>query len=169
MTFKKLCFLLMITSKTVTCSIEYLIKEVFKKGSCTFEDIKCLPAGRTVVITKATSPSVKIQKSLIWKNCCTRQKKVSEIAGKTANTIDVFAKVKKTSAKIFKSLLKLVLKFSQALGVFGVVFSFIEDATKPDAQQIIDSTNVAFEQITETLNQKLDQLQGYVDSKVLIC
>jgi len=51
-----------------------------------------------------------------------------------------------------------------ALGVFSAMTGFINPA--PTAQDILNSVNTAVGKLTSEVNRKLDQMKGYVDSKI---
>ena len=78
----------------------------------------------------------------------------------SVNAGKAFKSVSEASTKAVKFLVNLAPKFTYTLGIFGAVFAFVSDVTKPSAQQIIDSTNVAFENLKSGMNNRNNQLQG---------
>jgi len=66
----------------------------------------------------------------------------------------------KFSAKIMKAVPML----APALGVFSAVMGMVNPAPTP--QDILNSVNKVVTELTDEVNKKLDQMEGYVDSKV---
>ena len=146
--------------------LPYVSKHAQTKGKCSFKDIGYKPSGRITEVKKLDAPVAKLQKTLIDK-IAGKSSMSASLLMHSVNAGKAFTTVTETSMKAVKFLVNLAPKLASTLGIFGAVFSFVSDATKPSAQQIIDSTNVAFENLTSEMNDRIDQLQGYVDSRVI--
>ena len=54
-----------------------------------------------------------------------------------------------------------------ALGVFGAAFGEVNSMLEPGPQDILNSVNTAIEKLTDEMNTKLEQMEGYVDTRVI--
>ena len=53
------------------------------------------------------------------------------------------------------------------LGAFGTAFSILSELGKPTIDDVMNSVNTAIEDLTNEMNQKLDQMAGYVNTQVI--
>lgn len=62
---------------------------------------------------------------------------------------------------------KVAPKLGACLGVFGALTGALMDIGKPGPQDILNSVNTAIEDLTNAMNSKLKQMEGYVDTQVI--
>ena len=146
--------------------LPWVAKHASTKGKCSFKDIGYKPSERITKVKKLDAPVAKLQKTLIDK-IAGKSSMSANLLMHSVNAGKTFTTVTEKSMKAVKFLVNLAPKLASTLGIFGAVFAFASDATKPSAQQIIDSTNVAFENLTVEMNNRINQLQGYIDSRVI--
>ena len=66
--------------------------------------------------------------------------------------------------KFVESIGKAAPMLAPALGVFSALSGMVNKKLSP--QDILNKVNTAIEELANEVNQKLDQMEGYVDSKV---
>merc|ERR1719427_2053558 len=86
--------------------------------------------------------------------------KASNLAMHSIKALDAFGKLASGFAKIAPAL-------GPCLGIFGVVLGGLADFTKPKPEDILKATNVAIAKLTEEVNNRLEEMKGYVDGKVI--
>ena len=51
--------------------------------------------------------------------------------------------------------------------MYGVAFSILSDLGKPSMDDVMKSVNTAIDDLARDMNQRLDQMRGYVDTRVI--
>ena len=135
-------------------SWNFWIKDRGYDGHCTYPGYK--PGGVLPKIKPIVSPVAKADKDAISELLGIAEKGTAA-ASQMASIAEAFAKeAGKTAPKV-----------AAALGVFGVALGIITDLTKPSAQDILDNANAAIRKLTNEVNKRFQQMEGYTDKRVL--
>ncbi|MEO0685233.1 MAG: hypothetical protein AAFY76_09360 [Cyanobacteria bacterium J06649_11] len=120
---------------------------------CTFKGY--VPGGNVVTVKRITAPSAKLEKGIF--------------GGLAGNMGKASAAVQHSTMllKGFGKLAEIAPKLGPAMGLFGVAFSTFSAFTKPTAQDILDKVNDAIGKLTTEMNNRLDEMQGYVEQKTM--
>ena len=144
--------ILMIFSQYVVGKSFYGFKK--QKGDhCTFKGYA--PGGNKVTVQRIIAPTAKIEKGIF-----------SGLAGNMAKASSGTQHASML-LKGFGKLGNIAPKLGPALGLFGVGFSVIKSFTDPSPQDILDEVNKAVGKLTEEMNNRLDEMKGYVGKKVI--
>ena len=85
----------------------------------------------------------------------------------TSNVVNGLKIYENSGFKAVRSFSKFVPVFASSLGVMGVVFGIIVDASKPSMAELMEKTNQLFENFAKEVNLRLAQLKGYVDVELI--
>ncbi|EDO48428.1 predicted protein [Nematostella vectensis] len=66
-----------------------------------------------------------------------------------------------------KGLTKVATAAAKSFGVFGAAFGFVASLTAPSPDDILEKVNDAFEEITNEMNHRFEQMKDYVDQRVI--
>jgi len=81
----------------------------------------------------------------------------SHVSSATANAVGEFV----------EKYAKVAPKLGASLGLFGAAFGFLDSLGKPSLSDVMKSVNTAIQDLTDEMNEKLDQMKGYVDTRVI--
>jgi len=81
----------------------------------------------------------------------------SHVSSATANAVGEFV----------EKYAKVAPKLGASLGLFGAAFGFLDSVGKPSISDVMKSVNTAIQDLTDEMNEKLDQMMGYVDTRVI--
>jgi len=129
----------------------FIIAQNSKSTDCFFKGYK--PNGPIVDIADIKSPKATLGAKSGLAKILSGAKKMGQGAAVVMHAM-----------KFSAFLMKKAPMLGPALGVFSAMTGFINPA--PTAQDILKSVNTAVDKLTSEVNQKLDQMKGYVDSKV---
>ncbi|XP_066916218.1 uncharacterized protein [Clytia hemisphaerica] len=66
-----------------------------------------------------------------------------------------------------KKLASIAPKLGNALGLFGIGLGIVQAFVDPSPQDILDKANEAIAKLTNQMNDRLEEMQGYVDQKTI--
>lgn len=115
---------------------------------------KYIPGGSITTVQKIKAPVATLQKTLLGA--------IAKTGGNVGNAGKIVGVMSK-----FSDVFKSASKMAPWMGALGAVFGFVGADDKPSAQDAVDATNKAIEQLTKEVNVRLEQMKGYVDQRVL--
>jgi len=148
---------------------------------CKFSDFGYRPNGTKMVVTKI-KPQTIVNENALLENIGGKAKNFLEIGEKVVENAgsvsEILVKLPKAAAELQKQLKKSVgaalqtiaktaPKLARSLGIFGAVFGVVLDQYATSVDDVIEATNTAFAHLTEDVNERMDQMKAYVDSKIL--
>ena len=95
---------------------------------------------------------------------------LAEIAGvgeKGTKIAETALKIGEAFAKSGSAFAAAAPGVGAALSVFGAGFGFLSDELKPKPEDILKAVNKAFKELTNAINDRLEQMKGYVDQKII--
>lgn len=126
-------------------------------GNCKYTGY--IPGGGIPNIQPITAPVAKLPGNAL-----------AEIAGvgeKGTKVAETALKVGEAFAKAGSSFAAAAPGVGAALAVFGAGFGFLSDELKPKPEDILKAVNKAFKELTTAINDRLEQMKGYVDKKII--
>ena len=69
--------------------------------------------------------------------------------------------------KGIKTLAKIAPKLGAAVGIFSIGLGIVQAFLDPTPQDILDKANEAIAKLTDEVNDRLDEMKGYVDQKTI--
>uniref|UniRef100_A0A7M5X8I6 Uncharacterized protein n=1 Tax=Clytia hemisphaerica TaxID=252671 RepID=A0A7M5X8I6_9CNID len=108
-----------------------------------------------VTVSKITAPVATMEKKVI-----------NDLAGNMGTA----ASIGKDAVDIIKGvgyLTDIAGKLSPALAIFSSAFGFVDSFLKPSPQDILDKANKAIKQLTDEVNDRLDQMKDYISHEVI--
>jgi len=142
-----------------------------RNNYCKFSDFGYRPSGRIAVVTRITPPTI-INENELLENIGGKAKNSFEIGETVADnagevTEKMAEKFKETVGPTLKTIAKTAARLARSLGIFGAVFGVVLDQYGTSVDGVIEKTNTAFARLTEEVNERMDQMKAYVDSKIL--
>lgn len=124
-------------------------------GDCVFHDYS---AGGSKVkeVSKFTVSVAELEANVLAK-----------IIGSTKTTLTTAAHTINAVKSITKIFAASAPALAPALGLIGTLMGGLEMGVKTKAADILKVTNRAFEEMTMEINERFDEMKGYVDSKFL--
>jgi len=125
-------------------------------GVCAFNGFK--PGGGKVSITKIKAPVAELENKLLGTlfNRGSRFFLAGRATAAAAKEIKVIADIAKNLGKV-----------AAVMGVIGQAFGVLSDIASNNVQDVVNAVNKALEKLTQEINDKLEDMKGYVDQQVL--
>jgi len=160
-----------LTLNSLVHSKEYYINPGSLDGKCTFKDIEYKPAGRDISsidsITLAISPITKLQKNAL-ERLAGNLKDFSNRGEQDANALSAWTKLDNPKMHhAISQLSKLAPKLANAFGIFGLIFSLIQNDISTGIDEVRESMDKSFQDMTDKLNNKVGELKDYVDLRFI--
>eukprot|EP00111_Clytia_hemisphaerica_P020540 TCONS_00060515-protein len=116
------------------------------------------PGGNKVIVQKIIAPVAKMEQDVLSGLTANLGTLVDAVdnGGMILQGIETIQKVSKFASKL-----------SGALGAFGIGLAVLDAFTSPSPQDILDQANKAIEKLTDEVNERLDEMKGYVDQKTI--
>eukprot|EP00794_Sanderia_malayensis_P008847 gene8847-9795_t len=136
----------------------YMVRKDYAlDGDCKYTGY--VPGGGLPNIKPITAPVATMPASAIAKIAGLGSKSTA-LAMHSSNMLKALEK----GGKVF---LSIAPKLAASLGIFGAALGFVSAFTKPSPQDILDQANKAIAQLTKDVNDRLDKMKGYVDTRVI--
>jgi len=160
-----------LTLNSLVHSEKFYINPGTLDGKCTFKDIEYKPAGRDIStidsITLAISPITKLQKNAL-ENLAGKLKDVSNVGEQDANAFSAWKKLDNQKLHhAIEQLAKFAPKLASAFGIFGLIFSLIQTDVSTGIDEVRESMDKSFQDMTDKLNNKVGELKDYVDLRFI--
>ena len=126
-------------------------------GNCKYSGY--IPGGGIPNIKPITAPVAKLPGNAL-----------AEIAGvgeKGTKMAETALKVGEAFAKSGSALAAAAPGVGAALAVVGTGFGFLSDEFKVKPEDILKAVNKAFKELTDAINDRLEQMKGYIDQKII--
>ena len=126
-------------------------------GNCKYTGY--IPGGGIPNIQPITAPVAKIPGNAL-----------AEIAGvgeKGTKMAETALKVGEAFAKSGSSFAAAAPGVGAALAVVGAGFGFLSDEFKVKPEDVLKAVNKAFKELTDAINDRLEQMKGYIDQKII--
>uniref|UniRef100_A0A7M5V6U0 Uncharacterized protein n=1 Tax=Clytia hemisphaerica TaxID=252671 RepID=A0A7M5V6U0_9CNID len=153
MEFRKLLLFFLVVSPLQVFSKYFYARHFTLGPNCEFKGYA--PGGNKIMVQKIEAPVATMQKGL-FAGLAGNMKKGAAGAQHSVMLLKGFGK-----------LANIAPKLGPALGLFGVAFSIVKSFTDPSPQDILDQANKAIAELTEEVNNRLDEMKGYVEEKVI--
>ena len=158
-----LCFMVVIHPKP--SEARYLRSDTLSP-MCHLNTIGYKPTERKVEVGQVQAPVATSQTNYV-KTFAGKGTLIANGGMHTSNVVNGLQIYKNSGFKAVRNFAKYAPVFASSLGVLGVVFGIIVDASTPSMAELMERTNQLFENFAKEVNLRLEQLKGYVDAELI--
>lgn len=138
------------------CTADAASFRMYRNGQTDCEYRGYIPGGKVTDIARIKAPEAVL-----------RQNAMEDVLGKSEAAV-ALASQSAAAAKAFLGVMKVTAgAMGPVMGVFAVSMGIFNTITEIKPKDIIDACNVAISKLTGDINDRLDKMKGYVDSKVI--
>jgi len=150
----QLAIVVVLSSYTFLVECKWFTIRKDKVWDCDYKGY--VPGGKVKEVGKISFPVAKMAKSGI-----------ASVLGPTSQASTLAMHSLNTIKAVTGAFEKIAPTLGPMLGVFGAVTGIFKTLTEPKPQDILNAVNGAMGTLTKDMNDKIERMEGYVDSQII--